>query len=489
MGLTRFKSLYEDLSNLEYAGDDNPFAIKILELIDDSIGSINTEIVIDPRPAKQSGKKLGISQTMPNDDRPKYSELALQIIEDHPDMKSVKVSPARIGTDYAFKHKDMEKYVYVNVRPDGKRSALGDDPNELMTAALCLKPSLKIPENSDEMDLLIDEVENVRLKKVKGYKQTQVTALKGDYKNLCMAVSAAKAIHEAGYDNSDIAYLTAQAWDDDVKQFQISKHGMKDFNSSDFILQKGKNYLGVSLKKKEGFNKADPTLINKSFSTLFQDKKFDRVVKSLEQKTAKFYVRVLKDGIKKKSLPKSLLDDLEKTKPTVNNWKEFVQRVPNKLINDNLKGSRSLFKDISTIVLRNKGLFANQLIDLIFKAELTELKKVNFDFTLVTGIGDYGPKKGVVIEEGEYKDIETVSTTLQDLFKKGKVGLVLAKEDEKGKKIKQAFDTGSNRAVLSFDLKIGTTKIAYLTLRYKGNFRAAPSFLAVMHDDMKDIYK
>ena len=146
-------------------------------------------------------------------------------------------------------------------------------------------------------------------------------------------------------------------------------------------------------------------------------------------------MRVLKDGIKKKSLPKSLLDDLEKTKPTVNNWKEFVQRVPNKLINDNLKGSRSLFKDISTIVLRNKGLFANQLIDLIFKAELTELKKVNFDFTLVTGIGDYGPKKkGVVIEEGEYKDIETVSTILQDLFKKGKVGLVLKKKMKKEKR-------------------------------------------------------
>ena len=66
-----------------------------------------------------------------------------------------------------------------------------------MTAKLCLKPSLKIPENSDEMDLLIDEVENVRLKKVKGYKQTQVTALKGDYKNLCMKVSK-KKIHEAG---------------------------------------------------------------------------------------------------------------------------------------------------------------------------------------------------------------------------------------------------------------------------------------------------
>ena len=95
----------------------------------------------------------------------------------------------------------------------------------------------------------------------------------------------------------------------------------------------------------------------------------------------------------------------------------------------------------------------------------------------------------MVIEEGEYKDIETVSTTLQDLFKKGKVGLVLAKEDEKGKKIKQAFDTGSNRAVLSFDLKIGTTKIAYLTLRYKGNFRAAPNFLATPTKEFKNLLK
>ena len=53
---------------------------------------------------------------MPNDDRPKYSELALQIIEDHPDMESVKVSPARIER-ITFKHKDMKKCIYVNVRP------------------------------------------------------------------------------------------------------------------------------------------------------------------------------------------------------------------------------------------------------------------------------------------------------------------------------------------------------------------------------------
>ena len=47
--------------------------------------------------------------------------------------------PARREKDYAFKHKDMDRIVYVNVRPDGKRSGAGDDPHELMTAALMLK--------------------------------------------------------------------------------------------------------------------------------------------------------------------------------------------------------------------------------------------------------------------------------------------------------------------------------------------------------------
>ena len=39
------------------------------------------------------------------------------------------------------------------------------------------------------------------------------------------AVSAAQAIHAAGYGGADMVYLTGQAWDDDVKQFQISKYG------------------------------------------------------------------------------------------------------------------------------------------------------------------------------------------------------------------------------------------------------------------------
>ena len=53
---------------------------------------------------------------------------------------------------------------------------------------------------------------------------------------------------------------------------------------------------------------------------------------------------------------------------------------------------------MAKIILSNKDMIGNQLVQLIFKSDLKELQKVNFDFALVTGIGDYGPQKGVVID-------------------------------------------------------------------------------------------
>lgn len=479
----QFKTLLEDLENLSYdEKNEKNFVLGLLGDIDDKIGSVNTEIALDTRAGKSNGSKLGVSQLMLDKDRSKYAGLAIEIIEKHPDMERVKVSSARRGKDYAFKYKDMDRYVYVNCRPMGKRSGAGDDPNELMTAALCLKASLKAPQNSDEMDKLIDEVK-LGLGAVKGYKKGQVDALTGDYPNLCQAVSAALACHAAGYGNADKVYLTGQSWDEDVKQFKISKHGMNDFNSSDFIIKKGNKFLGVSLKKKKRLTEEDPTLINKSFSTLFTDKKFDRIMKQLDQKAGEFYVKVIKTAARKKVLDKEMMDDLKKDRPTVKNWKQYIQRVPNNLINAELKTSRSLFKDMAKIIMGQKDLIANQLVQLIFKADLKDLQKVNFDFALVTGIGDYGPSKGVVVEKGEYKDINTVTTKLDDLFSTGKVDLRFTPGAA------QAFDKGAGAAVLKFDLIIGKTPLCNIVLRYKGNFRAAPSFLATMTPEFKAVYK
>lgn len=259
---------------------------------------------------------------------------------------------------------------------------------------------------------------------------------------------------------------------------------MSDFNSSDFIIKKGDNYLGVSLKKKKRLSEEDPTLINKSFSTLFIDPKFKKVMEQLDKKAGEFYSAVIRSGQKKPGvLNKELLADLKKKPVSPKNWKQYIQRVPNTLINAQLKSSRSLFSDMAKIIIKNKGLMAQQLVDLIFKAELRDLKKVNFDFALVTGIGDYGPQKGVVVEKGEYKDIETVTGTLENLFSKGEVDLIFTPGAT------QAFEKGAGAAVLKFDLLIGKVPLCNITLRYKGNFRAAPSFMATMTPQFKALYK
>lgn len=476
--------LNENLSELQYNGDDNSFALGILEKIDSQIGSINTNIEIDIRPAKQSGKKLGISQLMPDSDREKFASLARDIIDkdDNLTLMMDKVSGARKEKDYAFKHKDMEKYIYVNCRPAGGRSALGDDPHELMTAALCLLPKQQNITNSDEMDALVKQIEGL-LKNVKGYKQGQVNSMEGNYSNLVMAVSAANSIIQAGYGNADKVYLTGQAWDDDVKQFQLTKYGMKDYNSSDFIIKKGNNFLGVSLKKKKRSTQGDPTLINKAFTTLLRGKEFDKLRTQIDKDAGEFYVHVIKLAAKLKILSPELMQDIKKSKPSAKNWKQYIQRIPNDLVNRVLKGKRTLFGDMAQTVINNSDLIANQLVQLIFKADLKELKKVNFDFALVTGIGDYGPKKGVVVEKGEYKDIETVSTTMDTLFSTGKPSMRLTPG------AKQAFDKNATAANIKFDLMIGKVVIANITLRYKGDFRSAPNFTAEMTDEFKKIYK
>ena len=103
--------LNENLSELEYNGNDNSFALGVLEQIDSQIGSINTNIEVDLRPAKQSGKKLGISQTMPDNKREKFAALARDIIDKDPNLtlEMDKVKADRKEKDYAFSHKDMKK--------------------------------------------------------------------------------------------------------------------------------------------------------------------------------------------------------------------------------------------------------------------------------------------------------------------------------------------------------------------------------------------
>ena len=71
-------------------------------------------------------------------------------------------------------------------------------------------------------------------------------------------------------------YLTGNKWHPDVERFRIDDFGMKDYNSSDVILNYGKRFVGISLKKKPTITSDSPTMINNSFQTFLNQKDFDR---------------------------------------------------------------------------------------------------------------------------------------------------------------------------------------------------------------------
>ena len=227
---------------LEYkSGNDEQFAVDLVAEIDDNIGSIDGEISKDSRPGKNTGKRIGVQIVLPDSKRIAFTSMANEVISKDSDLELKKPSTTRAKKDFLFKHKDMEKDIYVQTRPDGKRGGGAKaDPNELMTAALCTLTSVPKIETVEDLDVLIEQVKQItKSGKVIGFTSLEVEALEKDYGNLCQAISAAEVIQKNYGGGADKVYLTGKAWDNDVKQFQMTKYGMDDFNASDFIKRKG----------------------------------------------------------------------------------------------------------------------------------------------------------------------------------------------------------------------------------------------------------
>ena len=93
---------------------------------------------------------------------------------------------------------------------------------------------------------MIDTIES---KESKGRGAKGLTTL---YSDLASQISAVLATRKAiGQDGPPSAiYLTGNKWHPNVDVFKIEAFGMKDYNSSDVIVQYGDTYYGISLKKK-----------------------------------------------------------------------------------------------------------------------------------------------------------------------------------------------------------------------------------------------
>jgi len=496
-----FKKMLQRNEALEYDGiDEHDFAIKLVSEIDDKIGSIDTEIDKDLRPAKTTGKRLGIQVVLPDDKRRAFVQYANDIIKNDNDLELKKISASRAAKDFIFSHKDLNKDIYVQTRPDGKRGggATGD-PNELMTAALCTLSKIPNIETLDELDALIETViKIVNSGKVIGYAQKDLDSMEKDYGNLVQAVSAAQVIEKNYGIGANKVYMTGKSWDKAVQQFQITKYGMRDYNSSDFIMQTGNKFLGVSLKKKKVLTEADPTIINKAFQSVLNGPDFADLVKKLDEDAGQFYTKVVQKAFRfQRANPKKAVDkngtpwldagmvkELGPNAKNINikNWKQFVLRIPNDIINYELKSNRSWFLPLSRAIVDNSDLFAEQLLQLLFKMDLQDMKKFEFDFALVTGIGRY-LAKGPVVESGDYIGLDTMVGVLDKLFEKGQPKMILDKRK------KQAYEPNAGAAVLYFRLAIGNFPIADLNLRYAGNFRAAPAIRGTISQELKKALK
>ena len=471
-----FKQFYisEELSSSEELQE----ALKLVEQIDSKISGINgkTELKGDNK------NRIQITQVVPDKDRIKFCALAKEVIENEEEFELIPLNTARSEKDYHFRHKKISRSIYVILKPSGASGNVRDDPNELLAGIFsCLNYSN--PTTIQELDLLIDLAkENVS--KSEGHTQGQINLFDKAYDNACQAISAANGIKKMLGGNAEKVFMTGKNWPSEVESFKVDAYGMRDFNSSDIILKKGKTYFGVSLKKKKSKKSEDPTVINKAFDSLLNGNKFKSVKEQLERKKEQFYVTIIQNAMKEKKL--------DKRPVSVKNWKTFLGggkegtkvKLGNDYVNKSLKTTGSLFKDIADIIKKNEKVIGESLINLILKLDLKDLQKNNFMFSLVTGNGRYLPTKGAIIEDADIYDIDTIVEKMDSLGWSDRD----IKIEFNNRKL-QAFDVGAGSAKLFYVLKVGKMDIVKFEIRYKGNFSSQPQFLGVFTNKFKALLK
>jgi hypothetical protein len=476
--LTEAKSTASTLLEELSPGAELQRAIELAELIDTKVASVDAQTTL-----KEDNKnRITLIQVVNDKDRIKFAALAKEVIDTEENFSNINISSSRSEKDYHFRHVDVDRSIYIQLKPSGAKGQVRNDPNELLAGIFsCI--NYKNPTNIEELDALIDLAKN-NIGKSQGHTQGQIDLFDKAYTNACQAISAANAMKKMLGGTADKVFMTGVKWPAEVEKFKRDSYGMKDFNSSDIILKKGNTYFGVSLKKKQSKTAEDPTILNKAFDTILNGPDLVSVKTKLAKKKEEFYIKVIKQAMKENILDKKPVN--------AKNWKTFLgggksgtkTKLGNDYVNKSLKSTSSLFKDMSDIIKSNEKLIAESLINLVLKMDLKDLKENNFMFSLITGNGRYGPNIGAVIEDADVYEIDTIVEKMDRL---GWSDRNLSIEFN-NKKV-QAFDVGATAAKLFYVVKVGKLDIIKIELRYKGSFTAQPQFFAVFTNKFKEMLK
>jgi len=346
------------------------------------------------------------------------------------------------------------------------------------------------------------------------------------------AIGIKKFIKKMG-DNVDVlpaVYLTGAQWPQAVSDFRLKSEASGfDYNSSDMVVEvDSETYYGISLKKKKNVKGADPTIINKAYSTFIDGPKFDKPRNALNKIRQAYFPKVVRkaqeDGIVNiKDLSKmtdeqiwnhkvqapnggkkyDLINikgfnsddkpvDLSDIDGTVEGTTFFDSAKKGEVglrdyINSDLaKNDNELYQGFNNIIQDNAEYFADSLIDIVLKTKMQtklqakDIGDMSFEFALVTGYADYSPNK---------KDPSKDKLILKDakVIPQHTILCGLANLAGNKKPYKMEFDKAqkeaTNAAKIFYKLSKDGTTILDLQLRYKGDFKQQPQFFATLSDD------
>jgi hypothetical protein len=337
--------------------------------------------------------------------------------------------------------------------------------------------------------------------------------------DMAVGISAARGIRKYMNQTSSslTVYMTGNTWPTDVEAFKVSAFGFEDYNSSDIIVTADKKmFYGVSLKKKKTVKAADPTLINKAFSSVFDGKEYDELKENLTKMRIKFFADTIKEAIKEEIILKkdvvnySKLSDQElfeskdidktqfgkkkyiDTKGYANapkdgylygntNDPKSMRYFVNRKLSDPKSKLWALYKEV---VKDYAEVLGDALINIILKTKLYDklnakkLKGKNFNFSLITGIADITNKGVVKISPAR---VDPLKTTLCGLKRIEKIN----KNDPYKLVVDVAQSAKSKAAKIFFNLIKGNSKILDIRVRYKGTFTAKPQFQGGMTSEFK----
>ena len=297
-------------------------------------------------------------------------------------------------------------------------------------------------------------------------------------------------------------------------------------------------FYGISLKKKSTAKSPDPTLINKAFDTLLQGQMFENARNELKEARQKYFPKIVKEaatiGTGTVGDPKPIIfvDGIDKLDPEQNPadrmkiWDTRLKGPSKNYALINLKGSNNddnpvilsevegglaagpkslfdkpsggvvglkdfinsklaeqdneLFSEFNRVLQAYAKTFADGLIDTVLKTKMQSqlraknIGKMDFEFALVTGYGNYTKSRGPTLERAAVYEQHSILCGLANLAgnnKPYKLELDTKKKQE------------ANAAKLFYNLSRDGTTILHIELRYKGDFRAQPQFFATMSKD------